>query len=44
MTRRVAIIGAGWAGLAAAVEAVEAGHAVTVYEAARTLGGRPRKR
>lgn len=42
MTRRVAIIGAGWAGLAAAVEAVEAGHAVTVYEAARTLGGRAR--
>jgi hydroxysqualene dehydroxylase len=40
--RRVAIIGAGWAGLAAAVEAVEAGHAVTVYEAARTLGGRAR--
>lgn len=42
MTRRVAIIGAGWAGLAAAVEAVEAGLAVTVYEAARTLGGRAR--
>jgi squalene-associated FAD-dependent desaturase len=42
VTRRVAIIGAGWAGLAAAVEAVEAGHAVTVYEAARTLGGRAR--
>jgi squalene-associated FAD-dependent desaturase len=38
----VAIVGAGWAGLAAAVEAVAAGHAVTLFEAARTLGGRAR--
>jgi len=38
----VAIIGAGWAGLAAAVEAVRAGHRVTLFEAARTLGGRAR--
>lgn len=39
---KVAIIGAGWAGLAAAVAATRAGHAVTVFEAARTLGGRAR--
>ncbi len=39
---RVAIIGAGWAGMAAAVHAVQAGHHVTVFEAARTLGGRAR--
>ncbi|MGA0572350.1 hydroxysqualene dehydroxylase HpnE [Variovorax sp. VNK109] len=39
---RVAVIGGGWAGMAAAMAAVEAGHAVTVYEAARTLGGRAR--
>lgn len=39
---RVAIIGAGWAGMAAAVQATQAGHAVTVFEAARTLGGRAR--
>jgi hydroxysqualene dehydroxylase len=42
VTRRVAIIGGGWAGLAAAVEAVARGHAVTLYEASRTLGGRAR--
>lgn len=42
MTRRVAIVGAGWAGLAAAVQATERGHAVTLFEAARTLGGRAR--
>ena len=39
---RVAVVGAGWAGLAAAVEAARAGHEVTVFEAARTLGGRAR--
>ena len=39
---RIAVIGAGWAGLAAAVAATEAGHQVTVLEAARTLGGRAR--
>jgi len=38
----VAIVGAGWAGLAAAIECVTAGHRVTVHEAARTLGGRAR--
>lgn len=39
---KVAVIGAGWAGLACAVEATRAGHAVTLLEAARTLGGRAR--
>lgn len=39
---RIAVVGAGWAGLAAAVHAVQAGHAVTVFEAARQLGGRAR--
>lgn len=40
---RVAIVGAGWAGMAAAVELAAAGVPVTVYEAARTLGGRARR-
>ena len=39
---RLAILGAGWAGMAAAVRAVELGHDVTVFEAARNLGGRAR--
>lgn len=39
---KLAVIGAGWAGLAAAVTATQAGHEVTVFEAARTLGGRAR--
>ena len=39
---RVAVVGAGWAGMAAAVEATAAGHRVRVYEASRTLGGRAR--
>lgn len=38
----VAIIGAGWAGLAAAVELAQANIKVTVFEAARHLGGRAR--
>ncbi len=39
---KVAVVGAGWAGMAAAVAAVRAHHDVTVFEAARTLGGRAR--
>lgn len=39
----VAIIGAGWAGCAAAVEATRLGHQVTVFEATRTPGGRARR-
>lgn len=42
MAERIAIIGAGWAGLACAVELADAGIAVEVFEAARTLGGRAR--
>ena len=40
---RVAVIGAGWAGCAAAVEGTRLGHHVTVFEAARTPGGRARR-
>ena len=40
---RVAIIGAGWAGCAAAVEAVRLGHTVTLFEAGRIAGGRARR-
>ena len=43
MGRRVAIIGAGWAGLAAAVTLVDQGIAVEVFEASRHLGGRARR-
>ncbi len=39
---KVAVVGGGWAGMAAAVRAAQAGHAVTVLEAARGLGGRAR--
>jgi squalene-associated FAD-dependent desaturase len=39
----VAVIGAGWAGCAAAVELTRAGAKVTLYEATRTAGGRARR-
>ncbi|MDP3032898.1 MAG: hydroxysqualene dehydroxylase HpnE [Rhodocyclaceae bacterium] len=42
MVQRVAVIGAGYAGLAAAVELAAAGSKVDVFEASRTLGGRAR--
>jgi hydroxysqualene dehydroxylase len=38
----VAIVGGGWAGLAAAVELADAGCQVTLFESAKQLGGRAR--
>jgi squalene-associated FAD-dependent desaturase len=40
--KRVAVIGAGWAGLAAAVQALDLGHRVALYEMAAHGGGRAR--
>ncbi len=40
---RLAVVGGGWAGLAAAVEATSRGHAVTLYEMAPRFGGRARR-
>jgi squalene-associated FAD-dependent desaturase len=40
--RTVAVVGGGWAGLAAAVEATRLGHEVTLFEMAPQLGGRAR--
>ena len=39
---KVAVVGAGWAGMAAAVTATQCGHHTTVFEAARAVGGRAR--
>lgn len=39
---RIGIVGAGWAGLAAAVQALDQGADVTLFEATRTVGGRAR--
>ncbi|MBP0599376.1 hydroxysqualene dehydroxylase HpnE [Herbaspirillum sp. LeCh32-8] len=41
--RHYAVIGAGWAGCAAAVTLCAAGHRVSLFESARTLGGRARR-
>ncbi|MDO9277697.1 MAG: hydroxysqualene dehydroxylase HpnE [Polaromonas sp.] len=40
---KVAVVGAGWAGCAAAVEATQCGHQVTLFESARIAGGRARR-
>ncbi len=40
--QKVAVIGAGWAGMAAAIAHRQAGRQVAVFEAARTVGGRAR--
>jgi squalene-associated FAD-dependent desaturase len=42
-TRRVAVIGGGWSGLAAALDLADEGCAVTLLEAAPQLGGRARR-
>ena len=42
MKSGVAVVGGGWAGCAAALTLAEAGVAVTLFEASRTLGGRAR--
>jgi hydroxysqualene dehydroxylase len=39
---KVLVAGAGWAGLAAAIELTKSGHQVTLIEASRHLGGRAR--
>jgi squalene-associated FAD-dependent desaturase len=41
--KKIAVIGAGWAGCSAATMLAEHGHQVTLIEAARTLGGRARR-
>ena len=43
MDHRVAVVGAGWAGLAAAVTLAGRGVPVVVFEASRQLGGRARR-
>ena len=40
--QKIAVVGAGWAGLSAAVCATQAGHQVTLFEASRYWGGRAR--
>lgn len=42
-TRRVAVVGAGWAGLTTAVALTRRGHAVSVFEAGADTGGRARR-
>ncbi len=40
---KIGIVGAGWAGLSAAVRLRKSGHSVTVFEASDTPGGRARR-
>lgn len=40
---KIAVIGGGWAGIAAAVELAHRGASVTLFEAGRQLGGRARR-
>jgi squalene-associated FAD-dependent desaturase len=40
--QKIAIVGAGWAGLSAAICATQAGHQVSLFEASRHWGGRAR--
>ncbi len=40
--KKIAIVGGGWAGMAAAIYATQAGHHATVFEASHALGGRAR--
>jgi len=39
---KIAIIGAGWAGMSAAVTATQAGHTAIILEASQAIGGRAR--
>ena len=43
MERHIAVVGGGWAGIAAAVTGTLAGHHVTLFEMAPQLGGRARR-
>jgi squalene-associated FAD-dependent desaturase len=43
VNRRIAVIGGGWGGCAAAVELAQRGVAVSLFESSRTLGGRARR-
>ena len=40
--KHVVVVGAGWAGLTAAIKLLKKGHRVTLIEAAKTVGGRAR--
>lgn len=40
--QRIAIVGAGWAGLAAAIGVTQNGHTATIFEASKSIGGRAR--
>jgi squalene-associated FAD-dependent desaturase len=42
ISKNIAIVGGGWAGMAAAVAITQAGHHATVFEASHALGGRAR--